>query len=202
MALIDTERAELAVRGDGPGHRDLRWLRRQHDGRCRVVRRHVGRSSAGSATTSSAACSPTTSARAGVRFVTRPATDGTPTGRCLIVVTARRGADAEHLPRRGGRARPRGRRRGAGRAARRSRTSRATSGTSRAPRTRSGPRPRHAHEAGRRVALDALGPLLRRPSPRRLPRPRRARRRHPVRQRGRDLLALRGRRLRRRARSR
>ena len=37
---------------------------------------------------------------------------------------------------------------------------------------------------------DALGRLLRRPSPRRLPRPGRARRRHPVRQRVRDLLAV------------
>ena len=62
---------------------------------------------------------------------------------------------------------------------------------------------RHAAQArARGRAAGRAHPLrrvLRRPPPRRLPRARRARRRHPVRQRGRDLLALRGRRLRRRA---
>ena len=77
-----------AVRGDGPGDRDLGRLRRQHDGRHRVVRRARPRSSAGCATTSSATVfAHDIRARRRAASHAPPATDGMPTGRCLIVVT-------------------------------------------------------------------------------------------------------------------
>ena len=54
----------------------------------------------------------------------------------------------------------------------------------------------HARQVGTPVAFTPVRLVLRRPPPRRVPRPGRRSRRHPLRQRGRDLLALRGRRLR------
>ena len=95
----------------GPGDRDLRRIGREHDGRRRVVRRDAPRSSAGSTTTSSARCSPTTSAPRACEFddaagARRRAHRPLPDHR-----HARRRAHAQHVPRRVGRARPRRRRR-------------------------------------------------------------------------------------------
>ena len=118
-----------AVRRHGPGHRDVGRLGGQHDRRRGQLRRARPPTSAGSTTTSSARCSPTTCGRSGVHFHDKPATEGPPTGRCLIVVTpdAQRtmntylGASALLRPGR--------RRRRPGPAGARSRSSRATCST-------------------------------------------------------------------------
>src|SRR5439155_584875 len=109
-----------------------------------------------------------------------------------------RAAHDEHLSRRVDAARPRRRRS----AAHRPRAHPLSGGLPLRPAGRPGrvscgrrPRPRGRAE-GR---ADALGSLLRRPASRRVPRPRRAPRGRPARQRGGDLLALSGARLRRRA---
>ena len=138
MALDRHRARRAAVRRDGPGDRDLRRVGGEHDGGRRVVRRAAPRSSAGSATTSSARCSPTTSApracsldAAGRR---RPADRPLPDHR-----HARRRAHDEHVPRASARARPDDVDASSS-ATRRSRTSRATSGTSPRRRRRSASR--------------------------------------------------------------
>ena len=132
----------------------------------------------------------------GVHFDTPLATSGSPTGRCLVIVTpdAQRtmctflGAGAEldesyvdeALDRERGGHLPRGLHLGSARGEGR----RAAGRRDRAPR-----RPtRRAH---------ALGSVLRRAAPRRVPRADRRRHRHPLRQRARDHDALRGRHVRR-----
>ena len=132
-----------------------------------------------------------------MEFDVSPATDGSPTGRCLVIVAA----DAErtmctYLGRRRRDRRPRRRCR-SHRARPRSRTSRATSGTSPPPRTRSGARASLAARGGPQGRVHALRSVLRRPSPRRVPRADRGRRRRALRQRRRDHDALRGRLVRR-----
>ena len=137
---------------------------------------------------------------AGVTFDVPPATDGLSTGVCLVLVTpdAERtmntylGASAEltaddvdaDLVRE----------RGA------SRTSRGTSGTRPPAQDAYRFASQVAHEAGRRVALDALGRLRGGAPPRHVPRADRGLGRRVVRQRHRDRDALRGRQLRRRGR--
>ena len=188
MTLIDAERAEAlyaamgpAVEISGGSAANTMVGVASFGGRAafigRVARRPARR-----------ACSRTTCAPPGVR-VRHAAGDRRRCrpGRCLIVVTpdAERtmntylGASAELGP---SRRRPRrwSRRRAGhvprglplGRARRQGRVS-AT-------------RPRTAHDAGQPGRAHALRPVLRRAPPRRVPRARRARRRHPVRQRGRD----------------
>ena len=117
----------------------------------------------------------------------RPRPTATPTGRCLIIVTPDARAHDEHVPRRVGASSARAdvdadsSRARAGRC-----TSRATSGTS--PTAKDAYRLAAAHRARRRQPrrAHAVRLLLRRAPPRRVPRAGRARRRHPVRQRGRD----------------
>ena len=79
----------------------------------------------------------------------------------------------------------------------RSRTSRATCSTGPRPRRRFRAAATWPHDAGRKVALHPLRRVLRRTPPRRLPRAGRRRRRHPLRQRGRDHAPVRGRHVRR-----
>ena len=114
MALIDTERAETALRGDGPGaSRSSGGSAREHDRGRRVAREPRPRSSAGCATTSSARSTSHDLRAVGCRSSTRrrPPT-GLSTGVCLIARDARRRADDEHLPRGVGRAARRRRRPG------------------------------------------------------------------------------------------
>ena len=87
MTLIDTERAEALYAAMGRAHRGVGRLGRQHDLRHRQLRRARPPTSAGSSTTSSARCSPTTSGPPAWCSAARRATEGPPTGRCLIVVT-------------------------------------------------------------------------------------------------------------------
>ena len=76
-----------ALRGHGPRHRGVGRIGRQHHRRRRLLRRARPPTSAGCSTTSSARCSPTTCGPAASCSASAPATDGPPTGRCLIVVT-------------------------------------------------------------------------------------------------------------------
>ena len=127
---------------------------------------------------------------AGVTFTTPPAAEGSePTGRCLVLVTP----DGQRTmntflgvsPQLGG-----GEVDAELIAPRASSISRAICSTGPRPRPRSG-RPREiAAKAGRQVALSLSGCLLRRPASGRVPRADPRQRRHPVRQRGRDHLAL------------
>ena len=104
---------------------------------------------------------------------------------------ARRPAHDEHLPRRVGVPRPRRRRRrprrgGAGRVPRG-----LPLGPARRRRRRTARPPRIAHDGGERGLADALRLVLRRPAPARVADARRRRGRRPLRQRGRDLRAVR-----------
>ena len=199
MDLIDTERAEPLYGGDGPGDRDLGRVGREHDRRRRVVRQPRRVHRAGPRRPARARCSPTTSAppacsstdARGRRPAHRPVPDRG---------HARRRAHAEHLPRRVRRARrPRTstrpivvgaqvtylegylwdqpRRQGRVPATRPGSRTRPAGGSRSRSRTRSAST---ATATTSSTWSSAIG-------------------RHPVRQRGRDLLALRGRRLRRRA---
>ena len=107
MTLIDAERGRGAVRGDGPGDRDLRRLGGQHDWsgsrRSAAPAAFVGRVGDDAARRRVRA---TTSAPPASSSTRRPRPDGAPTGRCLIIVTPDAAAHDEHLPRRVGRARP------------------------------------------------------------------------------------------------
>ena len=127
-------------------------------------------SSARSATTSSARVSPTTSARSASSSRVPPATDGPPTARSLILVTP----DAERTMNTflgiAGLVDPADVDVDLVACRRRSSTARATSGTSS---RRQGGHPHGmdaAADGGPKVAFDAVGRLLRRPPPRRVPR--------------------------------
>ena len=197
MTLIDAERAEALYAADGAGDREFGRLGRQHDGRHRLARRHAAAISARCATICWAASSATTSApRRALRH--RPPRPGRRTARCLILVTAGR---------RSARWRPI-----------------SAPASSSAPTIIDAtliaaaqvtylegylfdpPRAKEAFRAAAAIAHDgraaggalAVRPVLRRAPPRRVPRPGRGPCRHPVRQRGRDLLAVRDRRFRRR----
>ena len=167
MALVDTEPRRGALRGDGPGDRDLRWVGGEHDGGHRVVRRARRVHRPGRTTTSSARSSPTTCAPPACSFDTPPRHDGLPTGRCLIVVTPDAERTMNTYPRRVRRARTRA-------------TSTATLVASRAghlprglplgPARRQGAFRRAARARARRRPpgrAHAVGPVLRRAAPRR-----------------------------------
>ncbi len=87
MTMIDAARSDEIYAEMGSGDRDLGRFGGEHRGGRRVVRRARPRTSAASPTTRSARSSPTTCA-ASACTSTRPlATDGSPTGRCLVIVT-------------------------------------------------------------------------------------------------------------------
>ena len=193
MALIDAERAEELYAAMGAG-------RRESGGSAANTIAGVASFGGTAAFIGKVARRP---ARRGVRprhprggrqFVRHRSPSAVPTGRCLILVTPRRAAHDEHLPRRRRSSRPRRRRRTALIAAARSRTSRATCGTSRGARQAFRKAAERRPRAGRPVALtlsdsfcvdrhrDAFLDLVAVPG------------RRAVRERARDHRALRGRR--------
>ena len=87
MQLIDADAAHALYADMGTGDRDVRRLGRQHHGRHRLASAARSPSSARWPTTSSARCSPTTSAPSACTFEHAPAPIGVATARCLIVVT-------------------------------------------------------------------------------------------------------------------
>ena len=90
MQLLDPGRGRRALRGDGQAREMSRRVGGQFDGRDRRDGRHARHSSARSPTTSWATSSRTTCARSGSSSTRRRWSAGLPTGRCLILVTARR----------------------------------------------------------------------------------------------------------------
>ncbi len=186
MTLDRHRPRRVAVRGHGPGTRGVGGLGRELDGRCRVVRRHRGIRRPGQRRPARRGLRPR-HPRCGGRVHDRARGGAVGRRRAHRPLPdhrdARRAAHAQHVPRRirparSGGSRPRAHRSGAGAVPRGLPVGRAGSqgriprgGTSRARRRE----PRRVHAVGR---------LLRRPPPRRVPRAGRAGRRRAVRERG------------------
>ena len=200
MTMVDADRADEIYAEMGPAQRDLGRFGREHHGRRRCRSAAAPRSSAASPTTRSARCSRHDLRSVGVQFAaTARDRRFAPTGRCLVIVDARRAS--ARCARSSARAReldPSVRRR----LDRRERAGHVPRGL---PLGRAAAKHafRHAadvaHQAGRQVALTLSDPFCVERHRDEFRRARREPHRHPLRERARDHDALRGRRLRRSA---